>query len=59
MEITDKVYAAMQKANKPMKTGEVAEITGIEKKDAEKAIKTLSKEGKVFSPERCYWRAKN
>ena len=38
----------------PMKTGEVAEATGIEKKEGEKIIKKLVKEGKVESPKRCY-----
>ena len=41
----------------PMKTGEVAEATGIEKKEVEKIIKKLVKEGKVESPKRCYYAA--
>ena len=41
----------------PMKPGEVAEATGIEKKEVEKIIKKLVKEGKVESPKRCYYAA--
>ena len=58
MEIKDKVFNAMFKAGKPLKTGEVAELAGVEKKDAEKAIKLLNADGKVFSPARCLWQAK-
>jgi hypothetical protein len=58
MEIIEKVFSFMNKAGKPLRTGEVAEIAGIEKKDAEKAIKLLNAEGKVFSPARCLWQAK-
>lgn len=58
MDTKDNVLQTMQKAAKALKTGEVAELAGVEKKDAEKAIKQLSTEGKVFSPVRCYWQAK-
>jgi endonuclease V-like protein UPF0215 family len=58
MEIKDKVYNVLHKAGKPLKTGEAAELAGVEKKDAEKAIKVLTVEGKVFSPARCLWQAK-
>jgi endonuclease V-like protein UPF0215 family len=58
MEIKEKVFNALSKAPKPLRTGEVAELAGIDKKDAEKAIKALNTEGKVFSPIRCFWQIK-
>ena len=58
MESIEKVYQAMQKAGKSLRTGDVAELTQLDKKDVEKAIKKLSAEGKVFSPVRCFWQAK-
>ena len=58
MEIKEKVLTALTKAGKPLRTGEVAELAGIDKKDAEKAIKQLNTEGKVFSPTRCFWQNK-
>jgi endonuclease V-like protein UPF0215 family len=58
MEIIDKVIEAMSTANKPLKTSEVAELAGIDKKDAEKVIKKLSSEGRVYSPVRCFWQMK-
>lgn len=58
MDIKNKVYSALQKANKPLRAGEVAEIAGIDKKEAEKAIKQLVKEDKVYSPIRCCYQVK-
>lgn len=50
----DKILKALEK---PMKAGEVAAATGIEKPEVDKAIKKLVKEGKVVSPQRCYYQA--
>lgn len=58
MEIIDQVYALMLKANKPLRVAEIAEMSGIDRKEVDKAIKQLNKEGKVFSPVRCCWQAK-
>jgi DNA-binding transcriptional regulator GbsR (MarR family) len=58
MEIKDKVYEVMRKAGKPLRAGEIAELTGLDKKEVEKAIKQLVKEDKAFSPVRCCWQAK-
>ena len=38
-----------------LKAGEIAEKTGIEKKDVDKVIKKLVAEGKVDSPKRCFY----
>ena len=40
------------------KAAEVAEATGIDKKEVDKIIKKLVKEGKVESPKRCYYAVK-
>ncbi len=49
------VYNAFKKSTKPLKAGEVADITGIEKAEVSKIIKTLQKEGKLVSPKNCYY----
>jgi DNA-binding MarR family transcriptional regulator len=54
-EQQETILAAMKKAGKPMKPGEIAERTGIDQKEVAKIIDTLKKEGKVASPKRCYW----
>lgn len=58
MDTTQTILATMQKAGKPLKTGEIAELSGIDKKDIEKAIKDLQKTGEIVSPKRCYWEPK-
>ncbi|MBU8892885.1 MAG: MarR family transcriptional regulator [Bacteroidales bacterium] len=58
MENTQKVLEAMKKAGKALKAGEIAEITGIEKKDIDKAMKVLKKEEKIVSPKVCFWEPK-
>ncbi len=55
MENKDKVLKAFQEAGKEMRPGEVAEIAGLDKKDVDKAIKSLKEEGKIYSPKRCFY----
>ena len=49
------VLKAMQEAGKPVSAGEVATITGIERKEVDKAFAELKKEGAIVSPVRCKW----
>ncbi|MBM3132567.1 MAG: MarR family transcriptional regulator [Chloroflexi bacterium] len=52
------VLTAMKKAGKPLKQGEIAEITGIDKGEVGKVINQLKKEGKIVSPKNCYYQPK-
>ncbi|RMG27549.1 MAG: transcriptional regulator [Methanobacteriota archaeon] len=54
-EKAKQVLDAMMKAGKPVRPGDVAEMTGIDKKEVSKIIQQLKKEGKVISPKRCFW----
>ncbi len=54
----DKVLEAMKKAGKPVRPGEIAKSLGVESKEVSKVISALKKEGKVFSPKRCYYAVK-
>ena len=58
METKDSVFAALKKAGKEMKASEIAESSGIDKMDVDKAIKKLTEEGKVHSPRRCFFAVK-
>ncbi len=49
------VLDAMKKANKPVRPGDIAKITGIDSKEVSRIIKELKRQGKVFSPKRCYY----
>lgn len=45
-------------SSEPMRTGEIAEQLGVEKKELDKAMKALKSEEKIFSPKRCYYSVK-
>ena len=45
----------MKDANKPLRTGEIAELAGLDKKEVDKAMKEA--EALIFSPIRCCWQA--
>jgi predicted transcriptional regulator len=58
MEAKDKVLATLKKSDQPLKGGEIAEISGLDKKEVDNAIKTLKTEGLIDSPKRCFYAAK-
>lgn len=58
MENTQIVIDAMKKAGKALKAGEIAELTGLDKKEVDKAMKVLKKEEKIISPKVCFWEPK-
>jgi len=53
----EKVLLTLKKSGKPMKSAEIAEVAGIDKKDVDKALKSLKSEGKIFSPKNCFYQA--
>ncbi len=53
-----KVLEAMKKAGKELKTADISELSGIDKKEVSKIISNLKKVGLIESPKRCYYRAK-
>lgn len=55
METKDKVLELLKNNAEPMKAGEIAENLGIDKKEIDKAIKTLKSEDAITSPKRCYY----
>lgn len=58
METKDKVFEAIKSSDKPLNAGKIVEITGLERKDVDKAMNQLKKEELIVSPVRCYWAAK-
>lgn len=55
MEPKELIIALMAKANKPLKTSEIASLSNIDAKDVEKVMKKLKTEDKITSPVRCFW----
>jgi biotin operon repressor len=58
METLEKVLAAIKQAGEPVNAGKVVEMTGLDRKDVDKAMTKLKNEGAIVSPKRCYWEAK-
>ncbi len=51
----EKVLEALKSAGKPLRPGDIAEMTGIESKEVSKALKTMKEEGTICSPKRCFY----
>lgn len=54
----EKVLETMNEAGKPLKAGEIAEISGLDRKVVDKAMKELKAEGAIVSPKHCCWEPK-
>lgn len=55
MSIKEQVLATMKAAGKPVSAGEVEQMSGLERKDIDKAFKELKAEAAITSPIRCKW----
>nr|WP_307776156.1 MarR family transcriptional regulator [uncultured Cetobacterium sp.] len=53
MELKDQIVKVLTESE-PLKMGELAEKLQADKKEVEKIVKDLKKEGVVISPKRCY-----
>jgi hypothetical protein len=58
METKEIVYKTLQGSKGALKSGDIAEKSGQDKKQVDKAIKALLEEDKIFSPKRCFYEAK-
>lgn len=58
MDIQEKVLDTLKASPKPLKAGEIAEVTGIDKKEVDKAIKALKTAEKIHSPKVCFYAPK-
>ena len=58
MEPKDQVFKAMQEAGMPLNAGKIVELTGLDRKAVDKAMKQLKTEGAIESPKNCFWQPK-
>ena len=58
MDSSQLVLDALKKSGTPLKGGELAEKTGLEKKEVDKVIKKLLSDQLIDSPKRCFYAAK-
>lgn len=54
----NKILEILSKSDKPMKSGEIAEIGGLDKAAVDKGIKQLKNANKIHSPKRCFYEVK-
>lgn len=57
MDSQEKVLEVIKAAGEPVNAGKVVEISGLDRKDVDKAMKILKESGAIVSPKRCYWEA--
>ena len=55
METKDKVLTTMREAGQPLNAGKIAELSGLDRKEVDAAMKRLKAEGAIVSPVRCKW----
>ena len=55
METKEKVLQVMKEPGEPLNAGKIAELSGIDRKEVDKAMKQLKEEGSIVSPVRCKW----
>ena len=53
MDIKEQVLKVMKEAGKPVSAGEVEKLSGLDRKDIDKAFQALKKEEAIVSPVRC------
>ena len=58
MDNEGKVLEVFKKAAQPLSAKEVAELSGIDKKEVDKIIKKLKDSDQLDSPKRCYYQIK-
>jgi DNA-binding transcriptional regulator GbsR (MarR family) len=54
----NEILEILSKSDKPMKSGEIAEIGGLDKAAVDKGIKQLKDADKIYSPKRCFYEVK-
>ena len=59
MDIKEQVLQVMKEAGKPVSAGEVEKLSGLDRKDIDKAFQALKKEEAIVSPVRCKWTPAN
>ena len=55
MDTKEKVLATMKEAGQPLNAGKIAELSGLDRKEVDAAMKQLKAGGAIVSPVRCKW----
>jgi len=57
MKPVELVFQTLQTSGEPMKAGDIADAANLDRKEVDKAMKTLKAEGRIVSPKKCFWTA--
>jgi predicted transcriptional regulator len=57
MKPEELVFQTLQTSGEPLKAGDIVTATNLDKKEVDKAMKTLKTEGRIVSPKKCFWTA--
>ena len=55
MNAKEMVLTVMKEAGAPLNAGKIAELSGLDRKEVDKAMNELKKEGAIMSPVSCKW----
>ena len=58
MEHAELVLKTMKEASDPLKVGEIVELSGLDRKTVDKAMKKLKEDDAIVSPKFCFWSPK-
>lgn len=59
MDSLDIILDYLNNCEKPVSASQIAVATGLERKDVDKVMTKLKKEGKIISPKVCFWELKD
>jgi predicted ArsR family transcriptional regulator len=59
MDAKNTVLEVLKKEGAPMSAGQIADKSGLDRKEVDKAMKVLKDEELIVSPKRCYWEPKS
>ncbi len=54
----EKIIEVFKNSEAPLKSGDLAALSGLDKKEVSKIVKELKTEGLIESPKRCYYQLK-
>ena len=55
METKNTVLETLKATGEPLNAGKIAELSVLDRKEVDKAMKQLKEEGAIVSPVRCKW----
>jgi hypothetical protein len=57
MDNVNIVMETIKQVGTPVNAGKIVEISGLDRKDVDKAMKQLKDSGAIVSPKKCFWEA--